>query len=200
MVISIDVSSPISSVIPSLDGAVLDALAGTTAPLNLSTVHKLAGRGSISGVRRVLVRLVATGLVLDVPGGYVLNRDHLAAPAVERLSRLWGELFDRMRSHVADWPEAPRLVGLFGSAARRDGDEGSDIDLVVVSDAATGSDDAAALAASTERWTGNRTHVVTLSSKDVRRMRRAREPLLAEWDRDLIVIVGNRDALKARSR
>ena len=198
--ISIDVSSPISSVIPSLDGAVLHALAGTTAPLNLSAVHKLAGRGSISGVRRVLLRLVRTGLVLDVPGGYVLNRDHLAAPAVEQLSHLWGELFDRVRSHVADWPEAPRLVGLFGSAARRDGDEGSDIDLVVVSDAATGSQHGAELAMSTERWTGNTAHVVTLSSKDVRRMRRAGEPLLAEWDRDLIVIVGNRDALKAGSR
>jgi hypothetical protein len=58
VVIPVDVSSPISSVIPSLDGAVLDALAGTTAPLNLSAVHKLAGRGSMSGVRRVLLRLV----------------------------------------------------------------------------------------------------------------------------------------------
>ncbi|MGH9185278.1 MAG: hypothetical protein ACRD0U_05630, partial [Acidimicrobiales bacterium] len=87
-----NVSNPIWSVIPSLDGAVLSALAGTAAPLNLSAVHKLAGRGSLSGVRRVLIRLVGTGIVLDVPGGYVLNRDHVAATAIESLANLWGEV------------------------------------------------------------------------------------------------------------
>jgi predicted nucleotidyltransferase len=189
-----DVSSPISSVIPSLDGAVLGALAGTTMPLNLSTVHTLAGRGSVSGVRRVLLRLVGTGIALEVPGGYVLNREHVAAPTVEALAHLWGDVFDRIRSHVAEWPEPPRLVGIFGSAARRDGGEDSDIDLIVVTDAAHASEHAAELAGKTERWTGNTTHVITAGSKDLRRMRRAREPLLAEWERDLVVIVGNRDA------
>lgn len=114
-----DVSSPISSVIPSLDGAVLSALASTIAPLNLSTVHKLAGRGSLSGVRLVLVRLVGSSIVLEVPGGYMLNRDHVAAPAVESLAHLWSEVFDRIRRHVDEWPHAPRLVGVYGSAARR---------------------------------------------------------------------------------
>lgn len=199
VVTDMDVSSPISSVIPSLDGAVLSALAGTTAPLNLSTVHKLAGRGSLSGVRRVLVRLAGTGIVLDVPGGYVLNRDHVATPAVESLVHLWGEVFDRIRRHVAGWPVAPRLVGIFGSAARRDGGEDSDIDLIVVSDATNAPDDGAELAANVERWTGNATHVVTVGSKDLRRMRRAREAILAEWERDLVVIAGSRDALRAAS-
>ncbi len=194
-----DTGSPISSVIPSLDGAVLGALAGTNAPLNLSSAHKLAGRGSLSGVRRVLVRLVAHGIVLDVPGGYVLNRDHVAAPAVESLAQLWGEALDRIRRHVAQWPDAPRLVGIYGSAARRDGDEESDVDLIVVSDATDASDYAAELAAQVERWTGNATHVVTVGSKDLRRMRRAREAILADWERDLVVIVGGRDALRVAS-
>jgi predicted nucleotidyltransferase len=194
-----DVSSPISSVIPSLDGAVLGALAGTNAPLNLSTVHKFAGRGSLSGARRVLVRLVGTGIVLEVPGGYVLNRDHVATPAVESLAHLWGEVFDRIRRHIDEWPDAPRLVGIFGSAARRDGGEDSDIDLVVVSDATGASEDAVKLAASVERWTGNSTHVITVAPKDLRRMRRAREVVIAEWERDLIVIAGSRDALRAAS-
>lgn len=191
-----DVSSPISSVIPSLDGAVLGALVGTSAPQNLSSVHKLAGRGSLSGVRRVLVRLVAAGIVLDIPGGYVLNRDHLAASAVESLAHQWRDAFDRIRGHVADWPQAPRLVGVYGSAARRDGDEESDIDLLVVSDAANASEEAVELATQVERWTGNVTHVITIGSKDVRRLRRAREAILAEWESDLVVIVGGRDALK----
>ncbi|MGH9001235.1 MAG: nucleotidyltransferase domain-containing protein [Acidimicrobiia bacterium] len=185
--------------IPSLDGVVLAALAGTTGPLTLTTAHQLAGRGSLSGVRRVLLRLVRNGIVDEVPGGYVLNRDHVAAPAVERLAQLRGELFDRMRTQVAEWPGPPRLLGVFGSAARRDGDEDSDIDLLVVSDALWAADLAAELAAATERWSGNPTHVVTVSSKDLRRMRRAKEPILAEWERDLVLIVGGREALRVAS-
>jgi predicted nucleotidyltransferase len=194
---AMDVGNPISSVIPSLDGAVLGALAGTTAPMNLSRVHEVGGRGSLSGVRRVLVRLVGTGVVLEVPGGYLLNREHVAARAVEGLAHLWGEVFDRIRSHVGEWPKSPLLVGVFGSAARRDGGEDSDIDLLVVSDAGDAAELAAELAARTEQWTGNTTHVVTVGSKDLRRMRRAREPILAAWEQDLVVIVGGRDALKA---
>ena len=140
-----DVGNPISSVIPSLDGAVLGALAGTAAPMNLSRVHEVGGRGSLSGVRRVLVRLVGTGVVLEVPGGYLLNREHVAARAVEGLAHLWGDVFDRIRTHVGEWPESPRLVGVFGSAARRDGGDDSDIDLLVVSDAIEAAERAAEL-------------------------------------------------------
>ena len=69
----------------------------------------------------------------------------------------------------------------------------------VVSDATDASDYAAELAAQVERWTGNATHVVTVGSKDLRRMRRAREAILADWERDLVVIVGGRDALRVAS-
>lgn len=194
-----DVRSPISSVVPSLDGAALGALAGTTAPLNLSTVHRLAGRGSVSGVRRVLVRLVRAGIVLEVPGGYVLNREHVASASIESLANLWGEVFERIRRSVGEWKKSPEVVAVFGSAARRDGDEASDIDLLVVSDAEGASDQAAELAADVQSWTGNATHVVVVTSKALRRMRRARETILAEWERDLVVVVGGRDALKAAS-
>ena len=194
-----DVSNPISSVTPSLDGPVLGALAATNVPLSLSSVHELAGQGSLSGVRRVLLRLVSTGIVVTVPGGYLLNRDHAAAPLIESLTQLWGEIFERIRGLVAAWPNAPRMIGVYGSAARRDGDEGSDIDLLMVSDAADAADQVVDLAAHVERWTGNATHVVMVGSKDLRRMRRAREAILAEWQRDLVVIVGSRDALKIAS-
>lgn len=189
------VASPISSVVPSLDGAVLRALAGTSSPLRLSAVHRLAGDGSLSGVRRVLVRLVGTGIVAAVPGGYVLNREHVATPAIEALADLWGEAFERIRRHVAGWDVQPRLVGCFGSAARRDGDDTSDVDLLVVSDADDIAEHAAELARHVEAWTGNATRVVALRDRDLRRMRRAREPILAEWHRDLVVISGRREAL-----
>ncbi len=129
----------------------------------------------------------------------VLNREHVAAPAIEALARLWSEVFERIRRDVDGWEVGPRLVGLYGSAARRDGDSASDIDVLVVSDADDAADRASELASRIERWTGNSTHVVTVGATDLRRMRRTREPILREWERDLMVIVGGREALKAAS-
>lgn len=195
-VATVDVSSPISSVIPSLDGPVLGALAGTTTPLNLTQIHRLTGRGSLAGVRLVLVRMSAAGIVTQVPGGYLLNRDHVACRAIESLAQLWSVCIDRIRATVAEWPEAPALVGIFGSAARRDGDELSDIDLLVVSNDADADHRSADLAEAVQRWTGNAAHVVTVAPADLRRMRRAREPVLDEWDRDLVVIAGSPAVLR----
>lgn len=190
-----DVSSPISSVIPTLDGPVLGVLAGTTLPLTLTRVHRVAGQGSLSGVRRVLLRLVAAGLVTEVPGGYLLNREHVAASAIESLAQLWGECIARVKRKVQQWPEQPLLVGVFGSAARRDGDEESDIDLLLVLERACDGELSADLADAIRGWTGNPAHIVTLTRADLARIRRAREPVLAEWDRDLVVIHGQRDLL-----
>lgn len=190
-----DVSMPITAVVPSLDGPVLAALAATAAPMGLAAVHERAGRGSKSGVRSVLLRMVDEGLVLEIPGGYLLNREHLAAPAVELLATLHGELTNRIRGAVDDWPSPPALVGLFGSAARRDGDVGSDIDVLVVSDAPDLDDCVDDLAERIRRWTGNRAHVIGRTPAEIAQLRRAKEPILAEWARDLVAIVGERTAL-----
>ena len=96
---------------------------------------------------------------------------------------------------VADWEVPPAVVGIYGSAARRAGDEGSDIDLLVVSDAPDASELAADLAGNVERWTGNAARVVTLDPSDLARMRRAQEPVLVEWERDLVVVAGDRHVL-----
>jgi predicted nucleotidyltransferase len=190
-----DVSMPITTVVPSLDGPVLAALATTATPMGLATVHARAARGSKSGVRSVLLRMVEEGLVLEVPGGYVLNGDHIAMPAVELLATLHGELTSRIRAAVDDWPTRPELVGMFGSAARRDGDAGSDIDVLVVSDDPDLDDRVDDLAERIRRWTGNRAQVIGQTTKEIARLRRAKEPILSEWARDLVVIVGERTAL-----
>ncbi len=143
----------------------------------------------------MLLRMLDEGLVLEVPGGYLLNRDHLAAPAVELLATLHGELANRIRGAVEEWSTAPLLVGLFGSAARRDGDANSDIDVLVVSDDPDLDDRVDDLADQIRRWTGNRAQVIGRTPKEISRLRRAKEPILAEWARDLVVIVGERAAL-----
>lgn len=190
-----DVSMPITTVVPSLNGPVLAALATTATPMGLATVHRRAGRGSKSGVRSVLVRMVEEGVVLEVPGGYVLNRDHIAAPAVEMLASLHGELTSRIRAAVEEWPTRPTLVGMFGSAARRDGDASSDIDVLVVSAAPDLDDRTDELAAQIRRWTGNRAQVIGRTPEEIARLARTKEPILSEWTRDLLVIAGERTAL-----
>ena len=188
---------PISSVVPSLDGPVLVALAATTAPASLAEVHRRAGRGSKSGVREVLLRMIEVGLVDDVPGGFVLNREHVAAPAVAMLADLHGELVRRIRSTVDDWAGEVLLVGLFGSAARRDGDSSSDIDLLVVSDAEGMDDLIERLAGQVRSWTGNRAQVIGMPSAELRRLRRAKEPIVARWDAEVVVICGDRRTLRS---
>ena len=192
-----DVSMPISSVVPSLDGPVLVALAATTAPTSLAEVHRRAGRGSKSGVREVLLRMIDVGLVDDVPGGFVLNREHVAAPAVAMLADLHGELVRRIRSTVDDWGGEVSLVGLFGSAARRDGDSSSDIDLLLVSDAEGIDDLIDRLTGLVRSWTGNRAQVIGMSSAELRRLRRSKEPIVARWDAEVVVICGDRRALRS---
>jgi predicted nucleotidyltransferase len=192
---AMDVSMPITTVVPSLNGPVLAALATTATPMGLATVHRRAGRGSKSGVRSVLVRMVEEGVVLEVPGGYVLNRDHIAAPAVEMLASLHGELTSRIRAAVEEWPTRPTLVGMFGSAARRDGDASSDIDVLVVSAAPDLDDRTDELAAQIRRWTGNRAQVIGRTPEEIARLARTKEPILSEWTRDLLVIAGERTAL-----
>lgn len=192
-----DVSMPITTVIPSLDGPVIAALAATTRPMGLGAVHERAGRGSKSGVRSVLLRMVEEGLVLEVPGGYVLNRDHVAAPAMVLLAGLHGALGGRIREAVDRWPVAPELVGLFGSAARRDGGVASDIDVLVISDDPELDDRVDELADQIRRWSGNRAQVLGRTPAEVARLRRGRERILDEWDRDLIVLAGERRALQA---
>ena len=142
-----------------------------------------------------MLRMVDEGLVLVVPGGYVLNRDHIAAPAVEMLASLHGELTSRIRAAVDDWPTRPELVGIFGSVARRDGDARSDIDVLVVSNDTDLDDRVDDLAERIRRWTGNRAQVIGRTPKEIARLRRAEEPILAEWTRDLVVIAGERAAL-----
>lgn len=190
-----DVAMPLRSVVPTLDGPVVAVLAATTAPLSLAEVYRRAGGGSKSGIRRVLLRLVSEGVVHEVPGGYLLNREHLAAPAVEILANLHGELLARIRGEIDGWAEAPVLVGLFGSAARRDGDATSDIDLLVVGDDPN-VDDVDRLGQRIEAWTGNTAQVIALTPGDLRRMRGAKEPIVAVWEQELVVISGDRRALK----
>jgi predicted nucleotidyltransferase len=190
-----DVSLPIRTVIPSLDGPVLQTLAVSTVPTSLTRVHQRAGTGSLSGIRKVLKRLVEHGLVREVPGGYVLNRDHVAAPAVLLLAQLHGEAASRITEWLRDRPEDVLAAGLFGSVARRDGGTTSDVDIVVVTASPADPELADDLADAIERWTGNRGQVVLLTREEAEQLRDQRRSIVASWHSDLQMLLGDRSTV-----
>ena len=131
-----DVSDPTRSVTSALDGPILAVLASAGRPLTVGQVANLAVRGSEIGIRRALARLVEQGIVRATLMGrnqvHELNRDHIAAEIAYLLAGLRNELWRRFREEFSGWRPMPLYAAVFGSAARGDGDEGSDIDLLLV--------------------------------------------------------------------
>jgi predicted nucleotidyltransferase len=131
-----DLSDPTRAVTPTLDGTVLAVLAAAGKPLTVGQVAQQAARGSEIGVRRSLARLVEQGIVRATLMGrnqvHELNRSHVAAAVADILAGLRTDLWRRFREDLTRWRPRPLYACVFGSAARGDGDESSDIDLLLV--------------------------------------------------------------------
>jgi len=188
-------SEPYSCVVPSLDGPVLEVLARSEKPMTGRQVQRVARRGSVAGVSKVLDRLVSSGLVLKQEVGtsalYQMNRRHLAWPAVKALVGLRATLAERLSEAVERLEPPPVKAVLFGSAARGDGDAASDIDVLLVhhdldeswSDAMTD------IAADIYAWTGNHVQWVTVSSARWDEMAHSDDPLVESVNRDGISLM-----------
>jgi predicted nucleotidyltransferase len=131
-----DLTDPTKSITSTLDGPVLAALATSGRALSVSEVAMAAARGSELGVRKSLARLVQQGVVIATEIGnrriYSLNSDHVAAPIARQLADLRLTLWGLMRGAVAKWRPTPFYACVFGSAARGDGSEESDIDILLI--------------------------------------------------------------------
>lgn len=147
-----------------IDSQVLVVLARSDNYLTVAQIHALLPEGgSLEGVRKSAARLVAQGTVLERVTGrsvaYALNREHLLAQPILQIASAKQELIRRLAQHVSEWDVAPLTVKLFGSAARGEMTETSDIDLLVVMPEEAGHDVAAELtdnlASSARQWTGN---------------------------------------------
>ena len=185
-----DVSAPYESVVPSLDGAVLEVLARAGRPITGRQVQRLARRGSVPGVAAVLDRLTEVGIVTAERAGsailYEANRDHLAWPAVEILIGIRETLLRRIRDHLAGWDNPPTRARLFGSTARADGDTSSDVDILIIHRdlAAPLESEMESLRAAVRRWTGNHAQLVTVSESTWAQMTRDADPLVGSLRRD----------------
>ena len=191
-----------STVVPSAHGPVLAVLAGTTTPLTGRKIADLTHpQVSQPRVARILNELVAAGLVDRVRAGsaslFTLNRDHLAAGAVQALATLRQQLWTRIAEHARSWTHQPDAVVVFGSAARGDGDAASDIDLLVIRPDDVHVDDSGwhhdltDLASHVSRWTGNPCEVIDRSPTELRAMAAVGEHLLAEIRRDGRAVIGS---------
>lgn len=199
-----DVARPYTAICPTLDAGVLSVLAGTTRPLTGREIARLLGRRSHSGVLGTLNRLFEHGLVDREEAGraflFTLNREHLAAPAVELLAHMRSELFDRLCQAVDSWEIQPVHVSLFGLVARGEGDTSSDIDLFVVRQRGVERENPLwreqldLLARQVQRWTGNSAGIAEVGKEEIPRLREEEPPIVAELRADAITIAGNEAA------
>lgn len=194
-----DFSRPYRALIPTLDGPVLRAVAGSEGALTRPQILALANEGSEAGVRKVLNRLVEQGVVIEQRVGsfytYQANRDHLTWPAVEILVSAHDRLDDRIKRLVGEWKIQPLSVELFGSVATGESTSASDIDLMVVSPHIE--DDQAEpwdlqiddLRNAVERWTGNTCEVLVMDPLELVRAKANGEPTL---DSKRVSLAGDR--------
>lgn len=195
-----DMSRAYSAVAPTVDGDVLVVLAGTTQPLTGRRVARLARRGSVAAVAKALGRLVSQGLVIrqEAPPAslYTLNRQHVAASAVETLALIRTELLNRLRHSFSTWTIPPTHASLFGSAARGDGDIDSDIDIFVVRPANVDAESAAwgeqlnATGEAVFAWTGNHASIIDFAERDLGQMLDENPSILQDLRRDGIDLSG----------
>jgi predicted nucleotidyltransferase len=193
-------SAPYSVLLTRTEGRILSTLAGTTRPLSGREVARLSGT-SPNGAWKTLRRFVEHGLVTEREAGgktllYTLNRDHLAADTALILTDLRSRLTDRLKARIEGWAVPPFHVCLFGSAARGDGDTGSDVDLVVIRPSGVNEADEQwrtqldELADAVLSWTGNHAGISEIAHSDIARLERERPAILDELERDGIVLCG----------
>ena len=102
-----DLRQPMRVVTPTLDGDVLAILARADKAFSNGEIASAIPDASKEGVRKALRRLVEQGIVERTRAGnalmYRLNRDHLAAPAIEALANIRLRLIERLRETIAEW-------------------------------------------------------------------------------------------------
>lgn len=197
-----ELSRPLSTVTPTLDGDVLATLAKRDVAFTTGQLHRILTRHSEEGIRKVLRRLVKQGVVCsDTVGNariYRLNRDHVAAQHIIGLADLQGELLRRIEDRLASWRQSPVYAAVFGSAARGSMTVDSDIDLLLVrpDDVAEASWDADVedLVSDVTRWTGNDTRPLEFTAAEVA-VRGRDEPVLRAVLQQGLTVAGTRSWL-----
>lgn len=193
----VDFRRPVQAVVPGAQGRVLAVLAETTGELSLRTVSRLAGV-SPAQASRILPGLVQLGIVerRDAPPTalFRLVPENVASEIVLALSRSRDHVLRQLGQRAESLPVQPVSVIVFGSLARGEADERSDVDTVFVRPQGVPDED---WGSSVEEWrqfarrsTGNRVEVLETDDRDVGRLLRSRKPLWADIGSDGVVVFG----------
>jgi DNA-binding transcriptional ArsR family regulator len=199
---------PMQVVTPTLDADVLSVLARADVELTGREIQRLARHGSHQGVRNAADRLASEGVVERRSVGnanlYRLNRDHVAAPWIEKLATLPEQIVERLRGAIADWVHPPLLAMLFGSVATGQATSASDLDLLIVrpkecdAEDPTWSRQLSDLQTLATESSGNDARVLEFSQGDL--TSGTAEPVLDDALRDGIELYGSRQILKRSKR
>lgn len=160
--------NPFTAICSDADAAVLLSLGRAPVELTAQQVHRLVAGPSLSSVRRSLERLARSGVVLErVLGqarGYSLNQQHLLAGPIREIAQATEELYSRIAQSLDAWPASVAGCVLFGSAARGEMGDSSDIDLLILVDSESAAVQAESgayeLSRQVEAWTGVPANVV----------------------------------------
>ena len=184
------------SLIPGTQGRILAVLANTDSDLTMRTVADLSGT-SVGSASNVLNRLVMLGLVERREAGSSslvrLSKENEAARLVVALSSLRSRVIERMRAEAKKLRPAPESLFLFGSFARGEATETSDLDVLAIT-----TTDQPSLAESLGRWceassrvAGNPVALITLSKREWSRQLKSSNALWTNIARGGILLAGS---------
>lgn len=207
----LQLNRPFATVTPTLDGDVLAVLASADVTFTISQVRRILATGSGEGIRKVLTRLTAQGVVLHDQVGrtntYRLNVEHLAAEPIVALSRLNSTFLARLEKYLDGWGDMLRYAALFGSAATGSMRLDSDIDVLLVRAAGFGlaghdmwEQRVTELARLVNAWTGNDGRIVEYAEEEFRAAAASGEPLLRDVAKQGLTVAGTRAWFNAQHR
>jgi predicted nucleotidyltransferase len=183
-------SEPFGGLLPGARGAALSALLRTDARLTGRQVHMLVSdRHSLWSVQEALKAWVQLGVVHAESIGrtvvHCINEDHYSVPALRSLLDPIAALTGTVTQIVGEDVEA---VIVFGSVARGEAKEGSDIDLAVI--AQSDWDGRIDLEDAVQKHLGNDCDVLVFTSQDFANLAAAHEPVVDEILAEGVPLIG----------
>ncbi len=182
---------PFGGLIPGARGAVLSALLRTGAPMTGRQLHGVVGGGhSLWSVQEALKALTRLGIVetqtIGRAGVHTINEGHAAVAHLRALADPLAMLRAVVAASVGPGVES---VVLFGSIARGEAGEGSDIDLAVI--AAPGWDGSTDLQDAVSTGLGNGCDVLVFTPDRFQQAARSGEPVVSDILRHGLALIGS---------
>ncbi len=201
-----NLSKPLTSLIPTLEGDVLTVLAGAESAFTGRQIHRVIGKNSQKGVANVLIKLAVQGLVTTEAAGssslYKLNREHLLASYIVAAANVRAEFYNQLSKEIASWVLLPECVALFGSAIRKDMTQESDIDIFVSRspeidfETLAWRDQITNFALKVERWTGNSVQVFEVGNEEIKKELSVKYDVIYSIIDEGVVVYGPNDYLQ----